>query len=520
MKKTIILLAAAFASWSAAAQTFNFSNDPATSGWTVVNTPGVGWTWDNPNDEMDYNITTGTGNNFLHRPTPFVLGDQFSVSFRLRTGANQNNTFFPLMLTPNALAGPANMHPWRLDPTPAAGALQNIDLLGVGITNQRVSLLARLGNTGTGLTSFTNPLDLTANTSYWFLLERICETTVRLRVFSNAAMTTTLRDETFTIPSLANMSEIYIANCNGNSSTNQTGSVDDYTFGDSDNTCCAPNSINGPNIICSPSEDAQFNVDVTGNIQNLDWTISPSTGVSSSENGSLLTVTQWGSASTYTITFTWTCNCVEQTLTKIVTVYPDLAETIDGTATCDGTPNSLDFSYTASGSTPPINRLWQVWQAANFTPGNCTTTGGMIDSQNGGSSFTRSNWNQANAYVIRVTSWYEGTNCDSVVTCKKVLCATKSADAGTTGTTTAAPPIKAPVIFPNPTSRDLFLQLPEKHGIAHVQIVDASGKIVAEQPVTDEQLRLTFSIEHVDAGIYTVIYTGTATYAPEKFIKK
>ena len=67
-----------------------------------------------------------------------------------------------------------------------------------------------------------------ANTDYWVKLEVIDALNTRLSVFSNEAMTSTLRTQIFTTPDLDPFNEIYIANCNGNSATSIYGKLDDY----------------------------------------------------------------------------------------------------------------------------------------------------------------------------------------------------------------------------------------------------------------------------------------------------
>jgi hypothetical protein len=534
MRKILLLIGGLLSSMALFAQTYNFSNNPVAGGWTVVNTNnsnGAGISWDGSSGVLQYDLQSGdladvgTNKYFFTRPTPYTLGDQFSVSFKIRPEAgHQNNSIFPLLLTPNALAGPNNNHPWRLDyVNPNVGNPQNLNLLGVAVVNNEVRLVARLGNAAAGvLIPFATPYTLTGDTDYWIKLERMCPTSVRLSVYTNSAMTTPAVQQLFTIPTLGNLNTMYIANCNGNAGMDQRCTVDDYTFGEPDITCCSPNAITGPTTICRTTVTGNFSVDVSGdNIQDMDWSVSPA-GPTLVENGNQLTVTNWGAPGTYTIKFSWTCNCVMQTLTKVVTVLPGFnANDFTSTGTSCTTPvNSLNFGFTST-AVPGASILWTVTQAANFTPGDYNVVGGTLYTQTTGSTLAQTGWNRNFAYVITVSRWFEGTDCSPQTLTFKVSCQPKSGLAeNTVSEAVDNSNLTVPVIYPNPTAKDLFIQLPAAHSITKLRIIDGNGKTMITKALGEDQQRAELSIEHLPAGIYTIVYEGNGVFAPDKFVKE
>lgn len=237
MKKITLLLTASLSSCVLVAQTvtYDFSQDPIANGWTSVNEPGsgAGITYDASGNQLSFDITTGVENNFIHRTLPYSLNDRFCVSFKIHPDATNQNTFFPLLLSPNAMSG-SDIHPWRLNANPngSAGNPQNLDLLGVCVTNMEIKFLNRNGNSfiSSSLPSFTQPFEMSPDTDYWVKLESEGPTQARLSVYSDENMTVELRNELFTMPDLESFNEIYIANCNGNWTTNQIGKLDDYVI--------------------------------------------------------------------------------------------------------------------------------------------------------------------------------------------------------------------------------------------------------------------------------------------------
>lgn len=237
MNKITLLLTASLSSCFLVAQTitYDFSQNPLANGWTSVIEPGSGngITYDASGQQIQFDITTGVENNFIHRTLPYSLSDLFCVSFKIHPDATNQNSFFPLMLSPNAMSG-SDIHPWRLNANPngSAGNPQNLDLLGVCVTNMEIKLLNRNGNVvdASSLLSFSQPFNMTANTDYWIKLEVEDATHTRLYVYSDAAMSNELRNQLFTTPDLDPFNEIYIANCNGNSTTFIVGKLDDYVI--------------------------------------------------------------------------------------------------------------------------------------------------------------------------------------------------------------------------------------------------------------------------------------------------
>jgi hypothetical protein len=221
--------------------TYDFSQDPVTTGWTFVNTGGgTGMSYSAASDEIVYDITTGNGNNFMYHTLPFELKDQFCVQFRIRpTLEDGYNTFFPLLLAPHVMTG-SDLHPWRTNPVGGVpGSLQDLDLIGVEIkgiaAGNEIRFISRDGNNASGspmIVSFSSPFYMEAHTDYWVLLERVSGTSARLSVYADATLTNQLRTQLFTIPDVEPMNAIYLSNGNGNNYTTQTGALDDYTIND------------------------------------------------------------------------------------------------------------------------------------------------------------------------------------------------------------------------------------------------------------------------------------------------
>lgn len=235
MTKTISLFSFILVSLVINAQSvvYDFSQNPLSNGWSSIIDAGSGngITYDASGQQIQFDITTGVNKNFIHRTLPSELKEPFCISFKIRPEASNQNSFFPILLTPNSLSGP-NDHPWRMN-TPdnfTAGAIQTLDLLGVFVTHMEIKFINRNDNNvpAGSIVSFTQPFNMSANTDYWVKLEVIDALNTRLSVFSNEAMTSTLRTQIFTTPDLDPFNEIYIANCNGNSATSIYGKLDDY----------------------------------------------------------------------------------------------------------------------------------------------------------------------------------------------------------------------------------------------------------------------------------------------------
>lgn len=238
MRTTLLfVLCAQFAHFTHAQVVYDFAQDPLSTGWFSVIDPnsGNGITYDAVGEQIQFEITTGVKKNFIHRTLPSELKEPFCVTFKIHPEANNQNSFFPLALTPNSLSGPDD-HPWRMN-TPdnsSAGPIQTLDLLGVFVTDMEIRFINRNDNvvSSSSIASFTQPFNMSPNTDYWVKMEVIDAFNTRLSVFSDSTMMSVLRDQIFPTPDLDPFNEIYVANCNGNSSTNILGSLDDYTIND------------------------------------------------------------------------------------------------------------------------------------------------------------------------------------------------------------------------------------------------------------------------------------------------
>ncbi len=71
-------------------------------------------------------------------------------------------------------------------------------------------------------------------------------------------------------------------------------------------------------------------------------------------------------------------------------------------------------------------------------------------------------------------------------------------------------------LFPNPSNGTFQLELPaDFHGIAHVQVLDLTGRVAAQQTVNDRTH--TLHLEHLPNGLYTVVAHGNDQRLTAKF---
>ncbi len=517
------LLCAAFQVRAQQVALYDFTQDPLQTGWTSIhnnNTQGSGQGvfYNSGSNNVEFNVETGTGYNILHRTLPTTLQDQFSVSFEITLTGPNSSTFFPLLLTPNALPA-SDPHPWRhgLFPQGQAGGHQNLDLLGVTLNGREPMLVNRVG-TSAVVTPFSQPLQLGTNRTYYIRLEKVCENTVLFGVYLEAAMiydnTSLEREEYITINPIADMNELYIANGNGNFVTDQNGFLDNYAVTVTQNTCCSPSGIAGPLFICDgASSPATFTAGVSGtHVLNPTWTVSPAGPVytETTSNGYELTVSDWGQPGTYTITFTWTCNCVTQTLTHTVVVY-DISEEDSLTlqSSCGDGPNTHDFTVTSNGTNPSIVRSWEIYQAANLNYGDYTTTGTPLFTYGNQQSISVSNMPNAMAFVIVYTHQYENGACPPEVIYKKSVCASSRMSENSN-------------LFPNPVSNELNVKLPEELEVSELKVIGMNGEVVLQQKTDGNSARvIKLDTSKLKPGSYTVLFVSRGQNSEAgKFIKE
>lgn len=234
--KTPLLFSLVVLCFQLQAQTiYDFSSNPLTNGWTYYDdygsVPSTGFEYNTNDARIDYHLTTGFDVCILHTQLAATLTKDYCVTFQITTtNLNNDNTWFPLALTPYELTG-TDLHPWRKNAiNQVAGAMQNIDFLAVEVNDNELRFFNRDNDilTGTSIQSMTPPFMLQTNTTYWVKLEISNTTTATLSVYQDAGFNTQLGSSTFTIPVLDDMNHLYIANGNGNNTTNQYGYLDDY----------------------------------------------------------------------------------------------------------------------------------------------------------------------------------------------------------------------------------------------------------------------------------------------------
>lgn len=241
MKKILLSILVLAASTSKAQQSFDFSTNPFTSGWTYYDdynsSPTPGFEYNATLNRIDYKLSTSVEASFMHTQLNSALRKDYCVSFKITPSNSQNyNTFFPLILTPYQVTG-SDVHPWRLNPVnpSLAGSVQNIDFLAIEVYSSQIRFFNKKGNTmtSTSIQSMSPPFYMDVNTSYWVKLEISNGTTAIVKVFQDASLTTEIASTTYTIPELDDMTHLYISNSNGNAYCTHFGSVDDYQI----NTC-------------------------------------------------------------------------------------------------------------------------------------------------------------------------------------------------------------------------------------------------------------------------------------------
>ena len=134
-----------------------------------------------------------------------------------------------MILSENLMTG-ANRHSWRDNPinSSVAGPVNNNDMLAVLLSSTSVKMLAKKDANTIFNSGFKTPFHIGANKDYWIELKSINTNIIKMSVFSDSLFYDTLATEDFLIPSLAAFKYLYIANSNGNSSTNQSGYLDNY----------------------------------------------------------------------------------------------------------------------------------------------------------------------------------------------------------------------------------------------------------------------------------------------------
>lgn len=250
--KRIFLLAtfsiSAFCSFSQV--TYDFSADPFSNGWNFYDTyNGSGFTYASGSQAVSYQLTTSTEVSVLHKTLPYMLNENFCVSFKITPASSQNyNAFFPLLLAPEEQTG--NMHPWRQDPQGGtAGPMQTMDLIGVFGSGNELRFVYRNNATYT-IIPMSPAFNMSSGVSYWIKLSQHNFTSVTLSVYSDAGMTSQLATTSYVIPQLDAFNDLYIANCNGNTETDQYGLLDDYVI----------NGCDDMNLGVKDNSEADFNL--------------------------------------------------------------------------------------------------------------------------------------------------------------------------------------------------------------------------------------------------------------------
>lgn len=222
------------------AQVFNFNDSLHKEGWTYYDdfnsSPTEAFIFDSISSRLYYSNVKSTQTSILYNKLEDSIGgygnvftNSYSASFKINPSTNNYNGYLPLILSENLMTG-TNRHPWRDNPTnpSIAGPVNDNDMLAVLLSSTAVHILAKNDADTIFNSGFKTPFHIGANKDYWIELKSINTNIIKMSVFSDSLFYDTLATEDFLIPSLAAFKYLYIANSNGNSSTNQSGYVDNY----------------------------------------------------------------------------------------------------------------------------------------------------------------------------------------------------------------------------------------------------------------------------------------------------
>lgn len=237
MKKTFILLSLGFSftKFYFAQEVYDFQNDPLQNGWTYFDNfnsiPNPGFSFNSGEQALNFNLTTGIENSFISKTLDESLSNNYCVSFSINPSSINSNTFFPLLLAAEKLIG-IDPHPWRKNANGGSvGELQNLDIIGIEVLGMQIRFVHRNDNLNSNIIQSLNvPFYMEENTKYYVKLSIENNTSATVEVSNLDDFSSILATSTYTIPNLDVMTEIYIANCNGNSNTFQNGMLDNYKF--------------------------------------------------------------------------------------------------------------------------------------------------------------------------------------------------------------------------------------------------------------------------------------------------
>lgn len=235
MKKTIILLSLglSFTKFYFAQESYDFQNDPLQNGWTYYDNynsiPNAGFSFNSVEQALNFNLTTGPQNSLISKTLDESLSSNYCVSFSITPTTNNSNTFFPFLLAADKLIG-NDPHPWRMNAVGgSAGDLQNLDIIGIEVFGMQIRFVHRNDNINSNIIqSLSTPFFMEANIEYHIKITVENNVTAIVEVSNTSDFSTILSSSNFSIPALDAMTELYIANGNGNSSSLQNGLLDDY----------------------------------------------------------------------------------------------------------------------------------------------------------------------------------------------------------------------------------------------------------------------------------------------------
>ncbi len=254
-------------------QIYHFEDASYTDDWDYYDNfssiPEASFTYDAINERIRYDVTTGTETSFMRVALNDSIGGfygvfdhYYSASFKITPDNGNTSSFIPLLLSADSLTQPNN-HPWRTDNAGGgAGALQDLDILGINISGSEVRLISRDDDNSATTVSFTSPFMMTAEEDYWIRIESSGATEVIMSVYSDEDMLDELASQEITIPSLKSFKFLYLANSNGNTASDQHGYLDDYIVkkGDVDNVVLHTftNDLENPFVSPNPVSERLF----------------------------------------------------------------------------------------------------------------------------------------------------------------------------------------------------------------------------------------------------------------------
>lgn len=218
-----------------------------------------------------------------------------------------------------------------------------------------------------------------------------------------------------------------------------------------------------------------------------------------------------------------TCSCVTTTITKTVTVHPDLSTQPIFTGTITNNATTNDFNQNSNATATGITHFWQIYEADD-----CLNTTMILNENNNpiglatpgnSANFTALGLDNTKCYIIQHIISYDGAceaefrkkfyNAESenegteAVYYSRVsdeMSRNAAGDKSKTGTVNT----QDIVIFPNPSSGEFNVNLKNENAFQY-SVYDISGKLILEKSTFNSSAVIDLS--NFESGIYSIQVT-------------